>query len=57
MTTNGYLLDKDKFEQLMEYEVRSFQITLDGTAETHDRYRAGRFGEKHSTRYYLILFK
>ncbi|WP_197257388.1 radical SAM protein [Paenibacillus dendritiformis] len=33
MTTNGYLLDKDKFEQLMEYEVRSFQITLDGTAE------------------------
>lgn len=30
----------------MEYEVRSFQITLDGTAETHDRYRAGRFGEK-----------
>lgn len=46
MTTNGYLLDKDKFEQLMEYEVRSFQITLDGTAETHDRHRVGRFGEK-----------
>ncbi|BFH15378.1 SPASM domain-containing protein [Paenibacillus melissococcoides] len=46
MTTNGYLLDKDKFEQLVEYEVRSFQITLDGTAETHDRYREGRFGEK-----------
>ncbi len=46
MTTNGYLLDKDKFEQLMEYEVRSFQITLDGTAETHDRYRVGTLGEK-----------
>ncbi|MDR5597866.1 radical SAM/SPASM domain-containing protein [Paenibacillus larvae] len=46
ITTNGYLLDKDTFEQLLDLNVVSYQITLDGTAETHNTYRAGRFGEK-----------
>lgn len=46
ITTNGYLLNSKTFEELLDMNVRSFQITLDGTAETHDSYRVGRFGEK-----------
>ncbi|HEX7051924.1 MAG TPA: radical SAM protein [Longimicrobiales bacterium] len=44
MTTNGYLLTPDVAEKLIQWEVRSFQITLDGLAEDHDRKRKGRDG-------------
>ncbi|MDG0874705.1 SPASM domain-containing protein [Paenibacillus thiaminolyticus] len=46
ITTNGYLLNKEIFTQLLDMQVKSFQITLDGTAQTHDNYRVGRYGEK-----------
>ena len=39
MTTNGYLLSKDNFEKLINHNVRSFQITIDGVQETHDKLR------------------
>lgn len=45
MTTNGYLLTPEVMNQLNDYGVRSFQITLDGTDETHDKLRIGKHGE------------
>lgn len=38
-TTNGYLLNDKMIESLRENKVNSFQITLDGTREEHDRVR------------------
>ncbi len=37
MTTNGYLLNIENFNNLLNAGVKSFQITLDGT--NHDKYR------------------
>lgn len=39
MTTNGYLLRPEVFEQLIHNDTRSFQITLDGTESCHDHNR------------------
>lgn len=39
MTTNGYLLTKDKFQSLIENSVTDFQITVDGMADMHDKTR------------------
>lgn len=39
MTTNGYNLDFDTFEQLVNLGIKSFQITFDGNKENHDKYR------------------
>lgn len=39
ITTNAYLLTEEVFRQLLEAEVRSFQITIDGLQEDHDRLR------------------
>lgn len=39
MITNGSLLTRRRFERLLELGVRSFQISLDGTRETHDAMR------------------
>lgn len=39
MTTNGYLLTLDKFHQLVDWDVRSFQITIDGSPDHHDTHR------------------
>lgn len=39
MTTNGFLLTPDISRQLLEWDIRSYQITLDGTAEEHDSHR------------------
>lgn len=36
MTTNGYLLNKEVFEELVSYGVRGYQITLDGNSVDHD---------------------
>lgn len=44
MTTNAYLLTPDVAEKLLEWEIRDFQITVDGVAEDHDRKRVGRDG-------------
>jgi uncharacterized protein len=45
MTTNAYLMTPDVAEKLLAWEVRKFQITLDGLEEDHDRSRPGRHGE------------
>lgn len=39
ITTNGYLLTKEKATKLIENGVTLFQITVDGTSKTHDKYR------------------
>ena len=39
MTTNGYLLSKENFKALIDRNVTTFQITLDGIAKTHDKLR------------------
>lgn len=39
IVTNGYLLDKTKIRELKKAGVTSFQITVDGAAEIHNRYR------------------
>ncbi|MES1240541.1 MAG: radical SAM protein [Acidobacteriota bacterium] len=45
MTTNGYLLTPDVAEKLLAWEIRSYQITLDGAPEDHDRNRPTRDGQ------------
>jgi len=45
MTTNGYLLTSDVAEKLLSWGVSSFQITLDGPAQSHDRSRPTRDGQ------------
>ncbi len=44
MTTNGYLLTPEIADMLLSWQVRHFQITLDGLAEHHNHSRAGRDG-------------
>jgi uncharacterized protein len=39
MTTNGYLLRKERFLRLLDLGVTRYQISLDGTRDAHDRYR------------------
>jgi uncharacterized protein len=39
MTTNGSLLTQPRFERLLELGVRSYQISLDGTRDSHDLLR------------------
>jgi uncharacterized protein len=44
MTTNGYLLTPEVADKVLGWDIREFQITLDGPAEYHDRKRKGRDG-------------
>lgn len=39
MTTNGYLLNVDLFQSLLNAGVATYQITLDGSRENHDALR------------------
>ena len=39
MTTNGYLLNQDRFAALLQWGVTHYQITLDGPQECHDAKR------------------
>ena len=39
MTTNGYLLDSARLKSLVGWNVRSFQVSIDGEAEAHDARR------------------
>jgi len=39
MTTNAYLLTFEKLKKLMDLNIRSYQITIDGLKETHDKAR------------------
>ena len=39
ITTNGYLLDCQTFKMLLKSNVRTYQITIDGTENMHNKYR------------------
>ena len=39
ITTNGYLLDEKTFEELIASDITTFQITLDGERQTHNKFR------------------
>jgi uncharacterized protein len=45
MTTNGYLLSPEVADKLLSWQIRRYQVTIDGTPEDHDRSRPGRNGE------------
>ncbi|HEY0782510.1 MAG TPA: radical SAM protein [Thermoanaerobaculia bacterium] len=44
VTTNGYLLTPEVFDKLLRWNVRGYQISLDGTPEHHDCNRPTRDG-------------
>jgi len=46
MTTNGYLLSPAVADKLLAWQIRDYQITIDGTPEDHDRHRPARDGGK-----------
>jgi uncharacterized protein len=39
MTTNGYLLTPDRSRRMIEWGIRSYQVTIDGGADDHDSHR------------------
>jgi uncharacterized protein len=45
MTTNGYLLTPERAEKLLAWRVTTYQITLDGMPDDHDRSRPTRDGQ------------
>ena len=45
MTTNGYLMTPEVVDKLLAWQVLSYQITIDGPPETHDRSRPTRDGQ------------
>jgi uncharacterized protein len=45
MTTNGFLLSPPLFRRLLSAEVRSYQISIDGPKENHDRQRVRTNGQ------------
>lgn len=45
MTTNGYNLDKETFGKLYSLNIFTYQITLDGLQEQHDKQRVLKNGE------------
>ena len=40
ITTNGYLLDYECFQELLSYCITNYQITLDGLKSSHNKLRA-----------------
>lgn len=44
MTTNGYLLTEDVADRLLDWGIKTYQITLDGPPEIHDCMRPTRDG-------------
>ncbi len=54
-TTNAYLLTEELFRRLLELEQRSFQITLDGWEDAHDRERVQADGGKTFSRIWSNL--
>ena len=46
MTTNGYLLTPQVYDELIKHNIKQFQITIDGFADTHDKMRPKADGGK-----------
>ncbi|MEC1560508.1 radical SAM/SPASM domain-containing protein [Bacillus haynesii] len=44
ITTNGYNLTEERFKKLIDLNVYSYQITLDGNSQTHDKLRKRKDG-------------
>lgn len=57
MTTNGYLLDLNTFQRMLELRVRSFQITIDGVESIHDKQRITASGEGTYQKIYQNLMQ
>lgn len=59
ITTNGYLLTKELFEQLLDCGIRRYFITLDGLEAEHDRqrYLVNRSGTFQTTLNNLLSIK
>jgi uncharacterized protein len=55
MTTNGFLLTPERSRCLLNWDIRSYQITLDGMAEDHDRKRHARDGRPTFSTIYANL--
>ncbi len=55
ITTNGYLLTEEKINEVEKLNIRSFQITLDGPPEYHNRYRYLKGGGSTFDRIYSNL--
>lgn len=45
VTTNGYLLSEQNFRALLSRRVLSYQVTIDGPKQVHDKYRHAAGGE------------
>src|SRR3989337_4111825 len=45
ITTNGYLLNRQRIKELIDSGIYDFQITIDGPPETHDKLRVLRNGK------------
>lgn len=45
ITTNGFFLDEKTFDMLYKLKIYSYQITIDGVKEHHDKYRIARNGK------------
>jgi uncharacterized protein len=57
ITTNGYLLDIKTFEELIKCNISSFQITIDGEKQTHDKFRPTLKGKSTFDEIYSNLVK
>lgn len=55
MTTNGYLLDKERVAKLVNVGIFDYQITLDGPPETHDKLRVLKSGKGTFDRIYANI--
>ena len=55
--TNGFNLTCATFEQLLQRKVFSYQVTIDGLSDTHDRYRVLSTGERTHDRIISNLFE
>ncbi len=45
ITSNGYLLDLETFQKLLQFNVVHYQITIDGNRETHNQQRPHKTNE------------
>lgn len=55
IVTNGYLLTNELFEMLLDAGVNNFQVTLDGMADNHDRFRKLKNGDGSFAQIYANL--
>lgn len=50
IATNGYLLNQEMFEQLLDWQIKRFMVTIDGPEEIHNNRRFLRGGGKTFTK-------